>query len=133
MKKDQKRDEVARIFRKFARLGLARERLNPMRVYKIIDVCCAGRRSKLDMIAVYDTIRLLELNGDEEIARAVREIYFSTASHRLAKNEITHRIRRFAVENYCDERTVYRRLDKARSLVLTLRSKVGLLWDEEQY
>lgn len=130
MKKNEERDEAARVFRKFARLGLARERLNPMRIYKIIDVCCASKRSKLDMLAVYDTLRLLDLSGDSEISSAVREIYFSTASHRLAKNEITHRICRYAAENYCDERTVYRRLDKARRLYLSLRGKEGLLWEE---
>ena len=130
MKKNEERDAVARVFRKFARLGLARERLNPLRVYKMIDVCCGSKRSKLDMLAVYDTLRLLDLSGDSEISSAVREVYFSTASHRLAKNEVTLRIRRYAAENYCDERTVYRRLDKARQLYIDLRGKVGLLWEE---
>ena len=131
MVKNIERDEIMRTFRKFARLGLARERLNPLRVYKIIDVCCPSKKSKLDMLAVYDTLRLLELNGSCDVVSAVREIYFSTASHRLAKNEMSLRICRYAVENYCDERTVYRRLTKARHAYLDIRKTVGLLWDED--
>ena len=130
MVKNVERDEIMRTFRKFARLGLAREYLNPLRVYKIIDACCTAKKSKLDMIAVYDTLRLLELNGSPEIVSAVREIYFSTASHRLAKNEISLRICRYAVDNYCDERTVYRRLTKARQTYIKIRNNVGLLWDD---
>ena len=127
MVKNMERDEVVRAFRKFARLGLARQRLNPLQVYKMIDSLCASDRSKLDMLAVYDTVRLLELNGSREISSAVRDVYFATASCRLAKREISLRICRYAAENYCDERTVYRRLTKARQLYLDVRSSVGLL------
>ena len=129
MIKDYERDEIIRIFRKFARLGLEREGLNPLRVCKIIDVCCMSKKTKLDMMAVSDTLRLLELEGEGEIASAVRAIYFSTASHRLAKNEISRRVCRYAVENYCDERTVYRRLTKARRLYQKVREGEGTLWD----
>ena len=68
------RNEIIRIFRKFARLGLANERLNPIQVYKKIEILCASRRSRLDMLAVYDTLRLLTLNGDDETIEAVLRV-----------------------------------------------------------
>ena len=127
MKKDIKKDEIARQFRKYARFGLDREGLNPLRVCRIIEVCFSSEKTRLDMLAVNDTMRLLELNGEDECAAAVRAIYFATSSRRLAKNEITLRTRRYASENYCDERTVYRRLAHARELYQRVREKEALL------
>ena len=123
MKKDLEKEEIAKSFRKYARFGLDREGLDPLRVLRVIDVCFASQKNKLDMLAVLDTMRLLELNGEGECASAVRAVYFATATHRLAKNEITRRIRRHATENYCDERTVYRRLARAKELYLKVRAK----------
>ena len=127
MKKDTTRDAIARQFRKYARFGLDREGLNPLRVFRIIEVCFSSEKTRLDMLAVNDTMRLLELNGEDECAAAVRAVYFATSSHRLAKNEITWRVRRYALENYCDERTVYRRLARAKELYQKVREKEAAL------
>ena len=124
MKKDVKKDEAAISFRKYARFGLDRRGLDPLRIYKVIEVCFSAEKTRLDMLAVHDTMRLLELNGEGECADAVRAVYFATAKRRAAKNEITWRIRRYAMESYCDERTVYRRLARARELYLKVREKL---------
>lgn len=124
MKKDCQRDEVALVFRKYARFGLDRRGLDPLRIYKLIDVCFSSERARLDMLAVFDTVRLLELNGEGDCSDAVRAVYFATAKRRAAKNEITWRIRRYAMESYCDERTVYRRLARARELYLKIRREL---------
>ena len=123
MKKDTEKEEIARNFRKYARFGLDRRGLDPLRVWKIIDVCFASQKNKFDMLAVLDTMRLLELNGEGDCAEAVRDVYFATATHRLAKNEISRRVCRHAFENYCDERTVYRRLARAREVYRKVRER----------
>lgn len=129
MENTEKRNEIIRIFRKYARLGLDSPRHNPIQIYKKIDVLCVARRSKLDMFAVYDTLRLLELNGDEETLKALRSIYFEGRAYRLTKYEMGRRVCALANELYCDDRTIYRRLEKARELYEKIRSREGLIND----
>ncbi|MGM9631907.1 MAG: hypothetical protein ACI3XL_02300 [Eubacteriales bacterium] len=129
MEKDEKRKETIRAFRKFARLGLDGERINPIQAYRRIDALCPSRRAKLDMLAVYDALRLLRLGGEEKVYEAVRDVYFGDPGARLNKNEVSRRVARAALEYFCDERTVYRRLERARSLYSQLREKEGLIWD----
>ena len=126
------RNDAARAFRKFARLGLNDASTNPAQAYKRIDVLCHARRTKLDMLAVYDTLRLLSLVGDVDTLAAIWEVYFSLEDYRFSKSETARRVRKCAQNNYCDERTVYRRLVKARSLYTRLREKEGLLWEDEK-
>ncbi len=125
----EQRNEVMRAFRKFAHLGLANSESNPIQVYKRIDVLCHARRTKLDMLAVFDTLRLLSLVGDSDTLTAVHEIYFSTTDCRFSKSETARRVRKCAENHYCDERTIYRRLHKARELYTRIREKEGFLWD----
>ena len=80
MTENDTRKEIIRVFRKYERLGLSREGLDPVRAYKRIEVLCFSRRGKLDMFAVYDTMRILHLMGEEDVIRAVREVYFTDAS-----------------------------------------------------
>ena len=127
------RNEIIRIFRKFARLGLANERLNPIQVYKKIEILCASRRSRLDMLAVYDTLRLLTLNGDDETIEAVFRVYFDGMAYRLTKQEKGARVIRLAQTQHCDDRTVYRRLEKARTLYIKVREREGLILDGDAY
>ena len=117
MNKDRERAVGA--FRTYARLGLCNCG-NALALLCAARGCCSDGTA-LDMLAVFDTLRLLEYSGKGESARAVREIYFSTSHRRVRANEITLRIRRLALESHCDERTVWRRLDEARRLWLLLR------------
>ncbi|MBO5716491.1 MAG: hypothetical protein J6S23_08905 [Clostridia bacterium] len=123
------RNEIIRIFRKFARLGLANERLAPIQVYKKIETLCISRRSRLDMLAVYDTLRLLKLNGEEEILKAVFEVYFEGDSYRSTKQERGVNVLRLATKEHCDDRTIYRRLERARAFFERVRKVEGLIDD----
>lgn len=129
MQEEITKNEIIRIFRKFARLGLANERLNPIQVYKQIEILCVSRRSRLDMLAVYDTLRLLALSGEDDVIDAVFNVYFEGVAYRLTKQEKGARVIRLAQNQHCDNRTVYRRLEKARALYIKVRKKEGLIID----
>ena len=133
MVKNEKRNEIVRIFRKYARIGLADARLNPIQAYKKIDILCTSRRSKLDMLAVYDTLRLLFLDGDEETLDAIFKVYFSGRQYRLSGREMSERVARLAKEQYCDDRTIYRRLEKARKIYERVREREALILEGEYF
>ncbi len=121
MKRDPKDEKAIRAFRTYARLGLCGSESAFIVICKIRGICRDS--AALDMLAAFDTLRLLELSGDIIALRAVNEIYFTTASKRPRANEITLRVRSLADELHCDDRTIYRRLKKARDLWHLLRSK----------
>ena len=129
MHKNEKRNEIIRVFRKFARLGLDSEMLSPIQVYKKIDVLCVSRRSRLDMLSVFDTMRLLWLNGETEIIESVRRVYFEGKAYRLTKYDIGARVLSLAQSKHCDERTIYRRLERARAIYEKIREREGLIND----
>lgn len=119
MRKDIKQERAVGAFRAYARLGLCREESILGVICRIRGIC--GDRTALDMIAVFDTLRLLEIAGEDLVLRAVKEIYLYPYTYR--KNELTYRVRRLADELHCDDRSVYRYLKKARELWLLLREK----------
>ncbi|MBQ2715716.1 MAG: hypothetical protein IJF21_02855 [Clostridia bacterium] len=121
MKKDIMTERAARAFRDYARMGLVGSRSAIDTVCKIRGICSDS--TALDMLAVFDTLRLLELLGDVIAIRSVRDIYFANAGSKPHSNEITLRIRRLADELHCDDRTVYRRLKKARDMWEYLRAR----------
>ena len=129
MQNADKRNEIIRAFRKFARLGLDNENWNPIQVYKRIEVLCFSHRSRLEMLAVYDTLRLLWLDGEIETINALRDVYFAGKAYRLTKHDISARVLAIAQENHCDERTVYRRLEKARILYEKIRERDVLIFE----
>lgn len=112
----QNRSHAAAAFRKYARYGFDRRHLRPLDMYECIKGSTPSAESAGEMLAVYDTLRLLRFYGKEETVRAVRAVYFTYPGCRLKKNDLSLRVRRFAMENYCDERTVYRRLSEALRL-----------------
>lgn len=128
-KMNEKSKDAVRAFRKYARLGLTSGTLNPIQKYKRIDMMCVSRRSKLEMLAVFDTFRLLEISGDQSTIYAVNSVYLRNLSHRLLRHDIGNAVRACATEQFCDERTIYRRLEKARELFLHLHKNEGLAWD----
>lgn len=119
MKKDLYADRAIGAFRTYARLGLCREESTLGVICRIRGVC--GDRTALDMLAVFDTLRLLEISGQALVLRAAKEIYLYPRYYR--KNEFTLRVRRLADELHCDERSIYRYLKKARDLWQSLRQK----------
>ena len=109
-------------FRKYSRLGLASKKLSPFDAYDRIRGVCSNKSEALDLLAVYDTMRLLRISNKTEIIKAVYAVYFCGLGKKPKKNEISDRVLRHATENYCDERTVYRQLEYARKLYLMLRA-----------
>ena len=118
---ESNRDAI-RAFRKYARLGLDRAGMDSIDIYERIMGALPSRSSALDMISVHDTMRILSAFGEAETAEAVREIYFKAWGRRPTRREIGQRVLRFSSEHFCDERTVYRRLEVARRLYTTVRS-----------
>lgn len=113
---------VLRAFRQYARLGMNLQHLNPYLVYARLRGSSRSEREALDLLAVYDTVRLLayEQNGALE---AVRAIFFDLSISLQRKNDMTYAVRRYAMAHHYDERTVYRQLARAERLYLYLRSE----------
>lgn len=111
-------DRAAECFMRYARYGFGARESDPFALYESIrgSVCCAREAST--MLAVADTLRLLRYMGRHETVDALRSVYFAGRGRRLRRNEVSHRVRRFAAEHYLDERTVYRRLSDAKRLLL---------------
>ena len=108
-------------FRKYTRLGLASGRLSPFDAYARIKGVSRNESDARDLLAVYDTIRLLKISGKNDVLESVYAVYFSYMGRLPKKNEISNRVLRHAYETNCDERTVYRRLEYARRLYKSLR------------
>ena len=106
-------DEAAHVFRKYARIGLDRRKLTPFEMCGVIKGVCRNEAEALELLAVYDAVRLLSLTSPETV-EALRTVYFFDGGRRPQKNQISHRVLRFATEQHCDERTVYRHLRKAK-------------------
>lgn len=110
-------------FKKYARLGLASERLDPIDAYERIKGCCRCRREARELLAVYDTVRFLRISKNTESLKALYAVYCSLSGKSVRKSEISARVLRFAYEHNCDERTVYRRLAHAASVYSMLLGK----------
>lgn len=111
----------------YARLGEDIGCATPFEAYRRIEGACHSKMElALDLWAVKECMLLLSVQGDVETAKAIREIYFKPFSddirRRLNRNEISELILRFAYDNHIDERTVYRRLRKARELWCSIRN-----------
>ena len=126
MSRDAVNPGAARAFRRYAMYGFHKRRMKVFEAYASIRGIMPDETRALDMLTVFDTLRLLSASGQSECVRAVRDIYFANRGRAMKKNELTLRVRRHAIENYCDERTVWRRLLRARELYTVLRAKTEL-------
>ena len=107
-------------FLKYARYGFDERALYAFDMVDNIRGCVRNKRDAREMLAVCDTIRFLSCTGRKEILRALRAIYFAGDGRMLRRNELSLRVRRYATENYYDERTVYRHLTVAKRLFLSV-------------
>lgn len=117
---------AAKAFRRYAMYGFHKRRMKVFEAYASIRGIMADEARALDMLTVFDTLRLLSATGERECIAAVRDVYFANRGRPMKKNELTLRVRRHAIENYCDERTVWRRLLRARELYTVLRANAEL-------
>jgi hypothetical protein len=85
MKKDIMTEKAARAFRCYARLGLNNECSALDAMCKIRGICTDS--AALDMLAVFDTLRLLEFLDDRISLRAVNDIYFATAKKKCTQTK----------------------------------------------
>ncbi len=138
MKKTTETRDMARAFIKYAKLGLYDIDTSPFDVYsKIKGVCGKNKKLARELWAVHECLLILRVMQEREILRALYDIYIKPFARRaakakdkstaqqgtLAKNEISYRVQRFAMQNFLDARTVYRRLKKVRGLWEKLLTK----------
>lgn len=120
MKRISERARIIYSFRKYARLGLASDRLSPFDAYARIRGVSKNDDDARALLAAYDTVRILRILGRDDALRALREVYFRLPNRAIRKNEISQRVLRHAIEQSCDERTVYRRLSYAFDIYIKL-------------
>ncbi len=116
-------DQAQRAFRSYARFGPKVGTVGYFDFCRRIRGCCRSEREAMRILAVHDTMRCLIASGRSETVAAVEAVYFADRGRTPRKNEITERVRRFAVGHSMDERTVWRRLDEAKRLYLGLISE----------
>ena len=121
MRKKQE-DRAVAAFTRYARYGFHRRPLTGFAMMDCIRGSTACEEEAREMLAVYDTLRLLTYMNKREELRAIYEVYFTSRGRRLRRNDVSLRVRRFAVENYYDDRTVYRRLARVKRLFLAVEA-----------
>ena len=70
----------------------------------------------LDLVAVDNTLRILKKEGEAETINAIRAIYFILPNKNLRKGDISNRITNYSLKNFDGERTIWRRLARARRI-----------------
>ncbi len=76
---------------------------------------------QLDLLAVAKMLNSLSEGGDLETISAVRQVYFAEPKKHLKRNDISLRIKNYALENYCCERTAWKLLERAWMLCAKIR------------
>lgn len=112
--RDTTRDYTIAQFRIYAALGC------PSKA-QIISDKTMRQALRLDLLAVADTLNALTNSGKGYISQAVSAVYFVAPTAPLHKGEINSRVTKFAINNYTDERTVFRWLKEARLLCADYR------------
>ena len=120
--KNTEKLKIISSFRKYTRLGLASRRLSPFDAYKRIRGTSRNENEAYDLLAVYDTVRLLKLLGKTDVLETVMAIYLADSRVLQKRNVVTLRVIRHAYETNCDERTIYRQLEYARKIYTDIRS-----------
>lgn len=138
MKKDFIRDYATAAFRLYAALGkpsydtasqrvynkaIAKyERMNPAIAVSQAEIAVANSTPVLlDILAVNETLAMLDKGGKLYICRALQAVYFIQPNKPLRKGDISARVLRYALCVPTDERTVYRWLKEGRDLFAALR------------
>ena len=127
MKKAKERKRMSLALVRYSRLNVSSGCVDPLETFRRIDgMCGSNREVALDLLAVRDLIMILKLQNDLLTLNVLNEIYFEPFARKtqrlLDRNEMSYRILRFACENHIDERTVYRKLQKARTIWCKVRA-----------
>ena len=114
------RDRAVGYFRKFALICPDAERISYFSLFDRLRGTCRTEAAALRLLAVFDTLRFLEAT-----AEAVRAVYMIGGGKAPGRNEISRRVRRFALSHNMDDRTVWRRLSEAKVLYNSLIFSCG--------
>ena len=124
---------MANAFVKYAQLGISMGTADlPYPYLKMFGVSGRDHQLLRELLAAHECMLFLQLSGENETLFAVRQIYIEhirkrcsaeRAPKKALRNDISDRVRRFAYENHMDERTVYRRLRRARDIFIILYNK----------
>ena len=105
MKKDLIRDYATEAFRLYARMGCPSPK----------EIGGEGATAA-DLRAVCEVLRILSLQGKEEVIAAVRAVYFVAPRQEIERGSISARVEAFAIGLPAAPSTVYRWLRTARDL-----------------
>ncbi len=119
MKKCRKRRELSRIFEKYFRLGLHKNRLDVFSVCRRIRGSCGGLGAAKDLFAVWELRLLLSLEKREEELQIFEEIYLKDI--KKYHNNTNDKVVAYSLRHYCDPRTVYRRLAYIEKMYYDIR------------
>ncbi len=128
MKKREKREkkeilELERVLRCYFRLGLDSRRLTFFQAADRIRGYAAGNaRRERELVAIYELFRFLRATGRSELLDVLYYISGRTMPHTHPRYRAGERqsIVAYAIKSYCDERTVYRRIDLVAGLYFRL-------------
>ena len=121
MKKHNTRKRIARIFRRYVRLGLGRGGLTPHEVCGRIWGYCGDVETAKDVFAMWETFRVLEIEGRRDAIVAFFCIYVRRDAWR---DDTDTKILKYSFDNFCDARTVYRRLSYFENKYTALRKSL---------
>ena len=119
MARSLRRREMLAAFRKYARLGLGKNRLATHLIYARLRGVSRTEAGARELLAVYDTVRLLRLQRSPALAAAEALLLDPHATYRH-RTDMTYAVRRYAQAHHYDERTVYRQLALVEDLYLRL-------------
>ena len=107
MKEKKEIKELERVLKCYFRLGLDSRRLSFFQVADRIRGYSAGNaRRARELVAVYELLRFFRAMGRVEIIDTVYYIAGKKDSGEQAQSVLA-----YSMKNYCDERTVYRRIN----------------------
>ena len=126
MKRCKERRTITRALVLYQRLGLCECSSFPFLLYKKIEGVCGKNKSLgVDLFSLHETLLFLNVLGESDILEAIDYVYFKpfqkSISKRDQKNEISYRVIKYANKNHMDERTVYRKLQKAKRIFFAIR------------
>ena len=110
MKKDLIRDYATEAFLLYARMGCPSQK-----------EIGGEDATAADLRAVCEVLRILSLQGKEEVIAAVRAVYFVAPRQEIERGSISARVEAFAVGLPAAPSTVYRWLRTARDLFGKIR------------
>ena len=113
MRKDPTRDYITLAFQIYSALNKPTESKIEKSKYDVA--------VKQDLAAVCKTLDYLHRSGNDEVCRAVEEVYFFDALKSKKQNDISNRVTAFAQNNFISERNVWRNLGLACKLCASFR------------